>query len=383
MSSIAKVFYAPTLRLKQGEYRALCKLAPDVASRILPRLVVPPPQDRDPELGRVMSADEIVHLTGQRIAKHWQSRPSLLETRFLFKKLGEEECAVWLPKMFRVARAAEAEVVPIVGLPDATGMRAHGFRRAISRESAGPHLAIRIQSGEAGNDLHARIRATLTELDVDPRHCLLLADFCDAEFSNVAIAADIVREFISELQSIAPWMKVIFQGTNYPETNPAAENATVFVPRNEWLAWKIAFGGGHGRIENCLFGDYGADCAKFSFRNGGGGPPKRHYRYATQDSWMVVRGSSTGTVPSSMQEVCLRIVSNAAFSGRRFSFADNYLYLGARGQTTQGSATTWREINTIHHVTRVVKDIGHSMGVVFSDINVSDPPEQIPLFGGL
>jgi len=32
--------YVPALRLKQGEYRGLQRLSPDIAERILPRLVI-------------------------------------------------------------------------------------------------------------------------------------------------------------------------------------------------------------------------------------------------------------------------------------------------------------------------------------------------------
>ncbi|WP_422022179.1 beta family protein [Pyruvatibacter mobilis] len=45
-----KTIYVPCLRLKAGEYRGLHHLSHDVKDKITPRLVVPPPKDKDPEL---------------------------------------------------------------------------------------------------------------------------------------------------------------------------------------------------------------------------------------------------------------------------------------------------------------------------------------------
>ncbi len=46
MNSNSLPIYVPALRLKQGEYRGLQRLASDIADRIIPRLVVPPPKER-------------------------------------------------------------------------------------------------------------------------------------------------------------------------------------------------------------------------------------------------------------------------------------------------------------------------------------------------
>ena len=43
---MTRPIYVPALRLKQGEYRGLNRLAPDVADKVLPRLIVPPPKER-------------------------------------------------------------------------------------------------------------------------------------------------------------------------------------------------------------------------------------------------------------------------------------------------------------------------------------------------
>src|ERR1700692_3995783 len=105
--------YVPALRLKQGEYRVLRRLSPDIAEKILPRLVIPPPKERDPEKRRPLTKDEIVYETGRRIAEHAPLRDVLLDVRFLFEELGETECVEWLPRIFDVAREAGAKPIPM------------------------------------------------------------------------------------------------------------------------------------------------------------------------------------------------------------------------------------------------------------------------------
>jgi hypothetical protein len=44
------------------------------------------------------------------------------------------------------------------------------------------------------------------------------------------------------------------------------------------------------------------------------------------------------------------------------------------------TGSTWREINTAHHITRVVRDIGTIKGMSFVEAKVSDPVDQPSLF---
>ena len=368
--------YVPTLRLKQGEYRGLQRLAPDVADKIVPRLVVPPPKERDPEKHRLLTKDEIVHETGRRIADHWKMRDAFLDVRFLFAEFGEPECVEWLPRMFDVARKAHAQPIPVMGLADALGPRAAAFRLALATEAA-TKVAIRVESGEIDRDLGGRLAAAVSALGLTPEGCAVLADFSDADFSDALAVAGIAQAALEDLQGIGRWRHVVFQGTNYPEVNPAESDGDAVVPRNEWLAWKEAIKLDRASPEHLVFGDNGADCAKFEFKEPSGGIPIRHYRYTTSDSWLVVRGSAEGQAEAVMRGVCERILRSGKFAGRGFSSADDYIFKTAKGWDGPGNGSTWREINTTHHITRVVRDIGGIKGMAFTETTFSDPADQL------
>jgi hypothetical protein len=259
------------------------------------------------------------------------------------------------------------------------GPRVVGFQQSLASDS-GVKIALRLGYGEFNGELAARVSYFMSTFGVAPEDCVAIADFSGADFSNPDIVAIIAQAALEDLQAVGRWSQIVFQGTNYPEVNPAEPDGLEIVPRNEWLAWKKAIKLDGRSPDHLVFGDYGADCAKFNFRKKSGGIPIRHYRYATPENWLVVRGTSTGTAEATMKDVCLRILASGKFAGREFSSADDYIYKTAQGWDGPGNGSTWREINTAHHITRVVRDIGTIKGLSFSDLKVSDPPHQPSFF---
>ena len=372
------LLYVPGLRAKAGEVRGLQRLAPDISSKIIPHLIVPPPKEIDPEKQRQLTREEIIYGTGRKIAEHWPLRAAFLDTRFLFKEFGDDDCQEWLSRIFTVARNAAARPIPVLTLGDALGPRVASFREVLAD---GPiKAAIRVKFDEVDSDVAANLAAALSALQVTDQDCVLLADFAEADFSTPDVVGEIAQSVLEDLQAIGRWKAVVFQGSNYPTKNPAEANGNFVVPRNEWLAWKAAVKSNGSSPDRLVFGDYGADCAKIDFKKAGGGIPIRHYRYTTPSSWLVVRGVATGSAEDVMRQVCARVLNSGQFAGREFSAADDYIYRSAQGWEGPGNGTTWREINTTHHITRVVRDIGGIKGHKFSDRVVSTPVKQPSIF---
>jgi hypothetical protein len=379
MQSKTPACYVPALRFKQGEYRGLARLATDVADRIVPRFVIPPPKDRDPEEGRPLTQEEILHGTGRRIGRHWRMRPAYLEPRFLFAEFGEAESVTWLPQLFRGVRDAGGIPIPVATLDDMQGDQGRAFRLVLAKNTEA-WIAVRLKSGEINSDLAGRVASALTRLRLKPGNCALLLDFADADLSNVSVVSSIILGALEDVQVIGRWQSIVFQGTNYPDKNPAAEDSTITVPRNEWLAWSSAIQKDANALEHLLFGDYCADNANFEFRSGGGAAPYPHYRYSAADSWVVARGKSDISPREAMRKVSQSVLDSGVFAGQDFSSADDFIYATANGYAGPGNASTWREINTAHHITRVVSDIGRMRGFSVERRAVTEPPRQAGLF---
>jgi hypothetical protein len=365
--------------MKAGELQGVRDLASDVADGTLPRMIVPPVGERDDSLQPRLFEGEVVPDIGGPLGTHWSERDVLVESTYLIDEFGRDRMGVWLPKMFERARAARARPIPLAQLRDLLPTDAQAYAATIDRASK-LQLGLVMSSGDVvDRESLARAMGMLDRMRLTPEQCLIIVDFHDADLSAPGVVAPIIGGALEYLRSVAQWRHVVFQGTNFPDKNPAQPASHEFVPRNEWLAWKQAVAFDPEPADYLLFGDYAADCAKLVFC-GGGGAAIRHYRYTTSDAWCVQRGPDNGNHGEVMRKVCQGIVDSGYFAGREFSSADDYIFLTAQGRAGPGNSTIWRAINTTHHITRVVKDVGGVRGRTFIQRVVEPLPTQPVLF---
>lgn len=370
--------YVPALRMKAGELAGLRDLAPDVADRILPRLIVPPPEERDHGLQAQLFETANEPNVADALAAHWRGRSVLVEATHLFPDFGVETAWRWLPNMFARARRADVPAIPLVNLTDLTTDSRDAYRAACAD---GPvQLGIAVLSGElVSRDSLNQLMRHLEAMQLSPANCSIIVDFADADFTHAEIVAPVIGNTLEMVQESALWGHVVFQGTNYPDTNPAEGGGRSLVRRNEWMAWRQAVRFDPATSEQMIFGDYAADCAVMKSRCGRPRPIP-HYRYTTPDAWLVQRGSASTSDAVAMRDVSRSIVNSGLFAGRSFSWADEYIFTTAHGFDGPGNATTWRAVNTNHHITRVVADIGGVRGFALQRDERPPPPVQEDLF---
>jgi hypothetical protein len=374
--------YVPALRMKAGELAGLSDLAPDVAMRVLPRIIVPPPEERDASLqAQLFRTEGCPNIADALVAASLWGRPVLVDATHLIPDLGREGIGHWLPKMFERTQRAGVPAVPLVAVSDLTTDSREAYKAA---GGSGPiQLAIAIPAGElVGRAPLEHLLKHLEAMRRLPSDCSVIADFGGFDFSNPDIVAPIIGGALELLQEVGVWGQIVFQGTNYPEKNPAEPAGTYRVPRNEWRAWCKAVRFDPATAEHMLFGDYAADCATMTFGKGGR-RALRHYRYATSDAWVVERGADDGRDAVAMRDVCRRIVESRDFAGRSFSSADEFIFRNACDEAGPGNATTWRAVNTTHHITRVVADIGGVRGFTLQQRANSGSISQGSLFPAL
>ncbi len=379
MTGYSKPLYSPALRMKTGELHGIRDLATDVADCILPRMIVPPLSERDDSLQLRLLDIETVPDVSVALSAHWLCRDVLVEATHLISEMGTDKLGNWFPKMFERARMSRVQAIPLVQLKDFLPSNIDAYMAAIER-TAHLQFGLVISSGDLGDGAAlTRAMEVLRLMGLAAEQCLVIADFHDADLSDPGIVAPIIGAALESLQLIAPWQSVIFQGTNFPEKNPAEPDLHFEVQRNEWHAWRKAVDFDPQTAEHLVFGDYAADCGKLVF-GGSGGAAIRHYRYTTPNSWLIQRGSKNGKDKEIMRSVCQNILSSGHFAGQAFSKADDFIYRTAHGHAGPGNSTDWRAINTTHHLTRVVHDLGGVRGRRFVKRAVEPTPEQVDLF---
>lgn len=365
--------------MKKGELEGIRALRGDVADCVLPLLIVPPAAERESGSQiELFSSSEAVPDVGGVLLKYWPRRQIFIDPTFLLKEHGAENASDWLPEIFKRARNLDIVAIPTVSLGDLE-MNVEALRDSLSM-SQKLKFGLRILSGDMTDpNLKIRIQTVLSAMDLATTECAIFADFSDADLSDPSLVTPIIQSALEQLQDFGQWRHIVFLGTHYPDKNPADPGQTISHPRNEWRAWRDAVKFDPSTADHMVFGDFAADCAKMDFA-GKGGRPIPHCRYTTESHWLVIRGQDSGSQYGIMKDVYDRVLNSGQFSGASFSEADEYIYDVARDKLAgAGNAATWRQVNTTHHITRVVSDIAKVRGITITAISNEPNGAQLAL----
>ena len=376
------VLYCPALRLKLGELAGVKELDDAVARYVLPRFVVPPLSDRkDEKQYELFESGYSVPDVGGMLSRHWLRRRAFVDVSYLIKECTAEKSAEWLPPIFARATLLGVRAIPLVRLGDLDPSLIAAFKKALP-SSEKLKLGISVLSGDLVDpqEFGDKLRCLLADLGVEFADCAVIADFADADFSEVELVSPIITSTMEALQDLGPWQLIIFQGTYYPErTLPSAVRPSSGPATN----------GTHGMAPSSsmpprpstLSSEISPRLRKDEFceRPCSSNPPLPLFR--PRAIWLIVRGADTGMAETIMADVCTRIIESGLFAGRDFSRADKYIHATAFRQETPGNPTTWRQVNTTHHITRVVVDVAQVKGIAIAPLRSTPVWHQNPLFG--
>ena len=370
--------YSPALRLKTGETRGLRDLTPTIADFVRPRLIVPPSKERSPNELLFSDLSKTPDVS-RCLSETWIGRPAMLDTTYIMEEFGRE-CAIdWLPPLLKSSRSRGIPLIPCGTVGNIVALR-DAFGQSIDRH-AETKMSIVVQLSDIDDpELSKRLTSVPRSLELKPEDCTVIADFTGSDFSDPVIAAPVVQFTLEMLQDHSPWHSIIFQGSHYPETNPAPKDGgNMCWARNEWHAWCLAVGFERNTPSNMIFGDYAADCSKIDF-GANFGRAIEHIRYAAGSEWLVERSAPKGSTRARMHGVYGNVVESGKFCGRGFSSADAYIEDAANDiAAPHGDAKTWRQLNTTHHITHVVNDIAMVRGIHI-ERRVEEPQRQTSLF---
>ena len=96
-----------------------------------------------------------------------------------------------MPQLFTTARNHNGKVIPVVSLHDILGSSGAAFP-LVAAEGCSRKYALRVESGDIIDpQFSLHIRNALSRLGVKAEECTLLLDFCDADFTDAEIVAEI------------------------------------------------------------------------------------------------------------------------------------------------------------------------------------------------
>jgi hypothetical protein len=355
--------YVPILREKFGERQAFSSFSRGALDHTRPQWVVPSRSQKDLEEGRFLDAHEYVRLNGSRIGLVTARRPCFVDIRFALAGFPDGEIGQSVVTLFRTIREATALPAPVLDLTSSDSTQVQAVATVLRSQRFG--LGLRLNA-EAMQDASTpvRVRTLLQLTDTRPAETTILLDFEDAELADDDDMAALVEEAYDRISIGFDWQAVVFQATSYPENNPARKNDIATPLRSEFSLWRRLASRSKRSGRSIVFGDYGADNAAFHFD--GQGRPSPHLRYSTESSWNVSRGDKKADRRQTMMATAGRIVARPDFSGDGYSWGDSMIVDIAAGDRV-GNPTTWRAINTSHHIERTCREIGSVLGFVLPE----------------
>lgn len=339
--------YVPVLKLKQGEKRALALVRPAVAALMTPLLEVVESVRAEPIAKHLSRAFHKLDRAVEGLDRY------LLDPREL-APLGEPAAR----EVFRRATDLGKPFTPVVGISRASGVRS-------ALDAAQDGLAIRLERGELEvPGLGPRLMRFVGTHALVAAQLDLLVDLGSVDLMVTAGVADMALAFLREVPQPPTWRSVTLLASAYPKRPDVGRNSDALVERVDWKAWRDVLYPRRSTLRRMpAFGD---SAIQHPAGVEGFDPKKMRVsatlRYATQDNWLLVKGEATDVVPPSTQfpRLARRLTTSPLeehFEGEDHCSGCEGVVRAAGGAPGYGSATTWRCLGTVHHITTAVEGL--------------------------
>ena len=349
--------YAPILKAKAGEFKAIKELNADVLSRVAPMFDV-----EQPDPGKGISATSHIAKVATSLRKCGPPSVFFVDA-FSWPADAEVETGEHVYSfLVSMLRAEGLAPVPTIGY-DRWGSAE--YRLAIQNIGAGPNgmWAIRLDRS-VFEDMYDQdlVRETIEDMlatvDADPSNVVIFIDLEDLsapQFSVAALYSD-CEDLVQALSDFQFRAFVIAGSSMPPQINFAVPtpNSTTSMPRKEQLVWR-ALRANFPTVP-IISGDYGVR-GPTSYSG-----PNKHMngkvRYSTDRTFFIARGHSINLDGSYVQMHALAqaVVASGHYRGPAYSWGDQKIAQAAAGQFT-GNMSSWIAVDTNHHTHAVVDEV--------------------------
>jgi hypothetical protein len=352
--------YVPILTAKRGEYRALLELTPQAKSRLTPMLEIPPIEwdfeNEEPD----KTIDQQVGGAADLIDTHWGASQRAFIDLFHVSSEGPLQNGVHaLSHVLAEARQKQLKLVPVTGLE-----RSAPYQIAVRDAAAIDHrgICLRVTTEQISRiaDMESEIAAVLAELNITSRGDVdLVIDFGPMDSMYVTTYRLAAVGMLHSFPAITEWRSLTLTGSSFPQNmSGIAPDSIQQVTRGEWQVWKHVIAQSIPRIPT--FGDYGIGGPEYVNLDWRVIKRSANVRYAHNETWFIVKGHVIKkNAPNQMPGLAQQLIALPQYCGPNFSSGDQYAWDCAHGTDGPGSATTWRQVGTNHHLTFVVNQIAN------------------------
>lgn len=341
--------YVPVLKVKRGEKKALTLLSPAVRTRITPFLEI---------VERRSDKTFRQHL--QTSFKDLFEAASGFHRCFIDTREIEPDGPDGAEAVFQWAADTGISFTPVTGISRSVNIGA-----ALDFRDNGLALRLERREFEAGG-LAGSINAFLSRHSLVPEDIDLFIDLGAVDTMILTGVRRFARAFLEEVPYHERWRTFTLSACAFPKSMAVIKNRYSYrtIDRVDWMAWRDGLQARQTRISRLpTYSDCGIQhpvgVEGFDFRTM---QSSASIRYAITDCWLLIKGESTKiTLPSQQFRRLARALVNKRVGDHYYGAGHCRGCLGmmecANGLSGYGSQEAWRRLGTIHHITKVVKDL--------------------------
>lgn len=258
-----------------------------------------------------------------------------------------------------VAVAEHGQVaVPVTGLA-----RSPGYQSAVKQivDDQGNGIVLRLvpDDFEDPEELEVSLNAAVDYFEIEHGQIDLVLDAGSVADSSAGVVAQVHRAQIDLVPDLNDWRSLTVAASAFPlGLAPLARDQWNIADRVDWRGWRSLVTGPRQPERLPAYGDYAV--AHPALPPEGRATILAQLRYATSNAWLIWKGRNVFTNGfDQFYAICQDLVGRPEYRGAGFSQGDADVQQKANSVGGPGSAETWRQIGTNHHIETVLEQIAN------------------------
>ncbi len=354
---ISQKQYAPILKCKDGEFKALSKLSVAEKDQIVPiiDIVDNPTKSFEDHITATIGylnkwdTDRLLYIDGYMVQEGELIFSGQHFMQYIFDQLHKTNFNI-IPVISNTTNSDYNDIIKNILIEDQKG------------------VCIRIFRSET-QDINLELDNILNFLEIDQSSVDLLLDLESVEDLSVEEIIEWSTQKISEIKYLSKYRSFILSGGNFPINLIKLKADQVhIIPRKHWLAWqKICVSSDIERIP--AYSDYAISHPQMSeldedeSQTSGSDkviPPNASasIRYTYEYDYIIYRGK--GTRQHGFKQffsISESLINSEEYYDKNHCEGDKFIYKCGTEKEKTGNLTTWRWVGTIHHLTVVVNQL--------------------------
>jgi hypothetical protein len=259
---------------------------------------------------------------------------------------------------FATVQAGGQTAVPVTGLA-----RSPGYQSAVKQVSdeQGYGIVLRLVADdfEDPEELETSLDAAIEFFDLERSDIDLILDAGSVADNSAGVVAQLHRAQIDLVPNLNDWRTLTVSASAFPlGLAPLARDQWNVADRVDWRGWRSLVIGPRPPARLPSFSDYAI--AHPALPPEGRATILAQLRYAAPNSWLIWKGRNAFKNGfEQFYAICADLIQRPEYRGPNFSHGDGEIQQKANNVGGPGSAETWRQIGTNHHLETVLEQIAN------------------------